>query len=244
MRNRAPAVAESQLRAQLFSLIADSKTKAWRTRLGFDGLAIHRDGTRVAPSIIQSNSDRIDHSTNAELNGARVGGFGWGERILSNSLKNYFRPICLLALVAVSSLFSACAVQTVPDSMEEPPPLASVPQPPPEPPRPAPVQIVRASWYGPGFAGKHTSSGERFDPELLTAASTSIPMGSIVRLMNVDNGNMVEVRINDCGPFVSGRSLDLSHRAARELGMEREGVASVRLVSIHSPPDASPPCND
>jgi rare lipoprotein A len=126
--------------------------------------------------------------------------------------------------------------------MEQPPPLASVPVPAPQP-KPAPVRVVRASWYGPGFIGRPTSSGERFNPNLLTAASTSIPMGSIVRLMNIDNGRTVDVRINDCGPFVPGRSLDLSHRAAKQLGMERKGVASVRLMSVHSPPDASPPCN-
>jgi len=109
--------------------------------------------------------------------------------------------------------------------------------------KPAPVPTVRASWYGPGFAGHRTSNGERFNPEKLTAASTTIPIGSIVRVMNVENGRTVAVRINDCGPFVPGRSIDLSHRAARVLGMARKGVATVKLLSINTPPHASPACS-
>src|SRR5882762_283701 len=72
-----------------------------------------------------------------------------------------------------------------------------------------------ASWYGPGFDGKRTANGEIYNQEDLTAASPSLPLGSRVMVTNLDNGRSVEVRINDRGPFVGGRKIDLSHRAAQ-----------------------------
>ncbi len=75
-----------------------------------------------------------------------------------------------------------------------------------------------ASWYGPGFAGRPTSTGETYNPEGLTAASRTLPLGSRVRVTNPDTGRSVVVRINDRGPFVHGRSLDLSHGAAQQSG--------------------------
>jgi len=150
------------------------------------------------------------------------------------------RRLIPAVLLVIGASVSACASVPAPQLPAPPPPVIALP-----PPivKPAPVPTVRASWYGPGFAGHRTSNGERFNPEKLTAASTTIPIGSIVRVMNVENGRTVAVRINDCGPFVHGRSLDLSHRAARELGMARKGVATVRLLSINTPPHASPACN-
>jgi rare lipoprotein A len=87
-----------------------------------------------------------------------------------------------------------------------------------------------ASWYGPGFAGRRTSSGEIYNPEGLTAASKTLPLGSHVRVLNPDTGRSVVVRINDRGPFVRGRSLDLSHRAAAQIGLTGKGVGSVRVT--------------
>jgi rare lipoprotein A len=98
--------------------------------------------------------------------------------------------------------------------------------------------MVKASWYGPGFTGRRTSSGERFNPNLMTAASKTLPLGSVVRVTNPRNGHSVKVRINDCGPFVRGRSLDLSHRAAERLGIARAGVARVKVTRISTPPGA------
>jgi len=85
----------------------------------------------------------------------------------------------------------------------------------------------RASWYGPRFAGRRTASGERFDPRKLTAAHKTLPLGTRVRVTNLHNGRSVLVRINDRGPYVGGRVIDLSQAAARQLGMLRRGVASV-----------------
>lgn len=92
-----------------------------------------------------------------------------------------------------------------------------------------------ASWYGPGFVGHSTSSGEIFDPNELTAASKTLPLGSRVRVTNPDNGRSVVVRINDRGPFVRGRSLDLSHRAAEQIGLTGKGVGRVQVASADAP---------
>ena len=86
-----------------------------------------------------------------------------------------------------------------------------------------------ASWYGPGFAGRRTSSGETYNPESLTAASKTLPLGSHVRVTNPDTGRSVVVRINDRGPFVRGRSLDLSHGAAKQIGLTGKGVGRVQV---------------
>src|SRR5258708_7091021 len=80
-----------------------------------------------------------------------------------------------------------------------------------------------ASWYGPGFAGRRTSSGEIYNPEGLTAASKTLPLGSHVRVMNHDTGRSVVVRINDRGPVVRGRPLDLSHGAAQRVRLTGTG---------------------
>jgi rare lipoprotein A (peptidoglycan hydrolase) len=92
-----------------------------------------------------------------------------------------------------------------------------------------------ASWYGPGFEGHTTSSGERFDSNELTAASKTLPLGARVRVTNPDNGRSVVVRINDRGPFVRGRSLDLSHRAAQQIGLTGKGVGRVQVASADAP---------
>jgi rare lipoprotein A len=96
-------------------------------------------------------------------------------------------------------------------------------------------QIVKASWYGPEFAGRRTSSGERFNPNQLTAASKTLPIGSVVRVTNVENGRSVNVRINDRGPYVRGRSLDLSRRAAQKIGITHKGVARVKVTRVERP---------
>lgn len=86
-----------------------------------------------------------------------------------------------------------------------------------------------ASWYGPGFAGRRTASGEVFDPTQLTAAHRTLPFGTQLRVTNLANGRSVVVRINDRGPFKPGRIIDLSRAAAEQLGMIGSGTAQVRL---------------
>ena len=90
-----------------------------------------------------------------------------------------------------------------------------------------------ASYYGNELAGNRTASGERFDPRGLTAAHRTLPFGSMVRVTNVSNGDSVVVRINDRGPFSHGRVIDISHAAAREIGMHRSGTARVKLALLN-----------
>lgn len=87
----------------------------------------------------------------------------------------------------------------------------------------------RASWYGAAFAGKSTASGEPFDPTAFTAAHPTYAFGTCVKVEAVANGRTVEVRINDRGPFVKDRIIDLSEAAARALGLIEAGVGEVRL---------------
>lgn len=86
-----------------------------------------------------------------------------------------------------------------------------------------------ASWYGPGFHGKRTANGEVYDQDDMTAAHRTLPMPSLVRVTNLDNGRALQVRINDRGPFKNGRIIDLSHRAASLLGFVGSGTAKVRV---------------
>ncbi len=86
-----------------------------------------------------------------------------------------------------------------------------------------------ASWYGPGFEGKRTANGETFDPGELTAAHRTLPMPSLVRVTNLDNGKSVVVRVNDRGPFANNRVIDLSQRAAELLNFANLGTAKVRV---------------
>src|SRR5258705_1486802 len=117
------------------------------------------------------------------------------------------------------------------------------------------VQVGVASWYGPGFHGNRTANGEIYDQYELTAAHPSLPLGTHVVVTNLANSRAVEVRINDRGPFVDGRAIDLSYAAARTIGMIGPGTARVRIevlgptivvaaaplaVPVAAPP-ASPP---
>lgn len=90
----------------------------------------------------------------------------------------------------------------------------------------------KASWYGPGFHGRLTANGERYNQYALTAAHRSLPFGTRVRVTNMNNGRSVVVRINDRGPFIRGRVIDLSTAAASNIGMIHHGVVPVRVQVI------------
>jgi rare lipoprotein A len=89
-----------------------------------------------------------------------------------------------------------------------------------------------ASWYGPNFHGKRTSNGEVYDMEAMTAAHKTLPLDTWVEVRNVDNGKTIVVRVNDRGPFVDGRIIDLSKAAARESGVLGPGTARVEVVAL------------
>ena len=89
-----------------------------------------------------------------------------------------------------------------------------------------------ASWYGPGFHGRTTANGETYDMEAMTAAHKELPFNTLVQVESMDNGRTVEVRINDRGPFVGGRIIDLSRAAARQIDMLGSGTARVRVIVL------------
>ena len=93
-----------------------------------------------------------------------------------------------------------------------------------------------ASWYGRPYHGRKTANGETYNMHDLTAAHRTLPFGSRVRVERTDNGRFVDVRINDRGPFVRGRVIDLSKRSAGEIDMLGKGVARVRLIPLRVPP--------
>ena len=101
--------------------------------------------------------------------------------------------------------------------------------------RPAAVQVGAASWYGQWHAGRLTATGERFDPQAMTCAHRSLPLGSVVKVTDLATGKNVALEVNDRGPYVKGRILDLSEGAARELGIGDKGVTVVRLEVISEP---------
>ena len=103
------------------------------------------------------------------------------------------------------------------------------------------VQKGLASWYGPDFHGKLTSNREIYNMHALTAAHKTLPFGAYVRVINLNNGKSIVVRINDRGPFIKGRIIDLSYAAARKLGLDIAGVAPVKIKVLkqYSPKKSS-----
>ena len=142
------------------------------------------------------------------------------------------RHLSATIILTCASLLSACAVQR----SEPLPVVAPVAEPlPPRTPPTLPTQEGLASWYGKTHHGKVTANGEAFDMESLTAAHRSLPFGTEVRVTNLATNRSVTVRINDRGPYVPDRIIDLSARSARELGIAQAGVARVRIEPL--PPE-------
>src|SRR5271155_5613425 len=96
------------------------------------------------------------------------------------------------------------------------------------------------SWYGGDFDGQQPANGETYDMYAETAAHPTLPLGSIVRVVNTKNHRSQVVRINDRGPYVEGRELDVSYQVARQLGFDQHGVAKVRLELLEVPSRPSP----
>ncbi len=134
----------------------------------------------------------------------------------------------LALLVLVSAVAASCA-----SSRHGTPPPASRPVPPGQTAKGWSEEGL-ASWYGgnDGFEGKPTASGEIYDSSKMTAAHRDLPLGTVVDVADLDTGKSVQVRINDRGPFVQGRIIDLSHAAAQQIEMIGPGVARVRIVVV------------
>ncbi|HYR80463.1 MAG TPA: septal ring lytic transglycosylase RlpA family protein [Candidatus Dormibacteraeota bacterium] len=132
----------------------------------------------------------------------------------------------------------AIALSTLVACSSARPTLAPIEAPPPVSVQSAPQVVGIASWYGPGFDGRRTSTGAIYHQEDLTAASNEFPLGSRVMVTNLDNGRSIEVAVIDRGPFKKGRKIDLSHKAAHIIGMLDKGTAPVRISLISAPPGA------
>lgn len=95
-----------------------------------------------------------------------------------------------------------------------------------------PMAVGLVSWYGPGFHGRRTASGERYNMHAMTCASRDLPFGTLLELTNLENGRKAVVRVNDRGPFIKRRILDLSYAAARKLGFHRRGQTKVEVREV------------
>lgn len=126
-----------------------------------------------------------------------------------------------MSLTSVALFLTAC---TSPHPVPASPALREM-----RPEKPTFSEIGPASWYGKAHQGRRTADGERFDRNEMTAAHRSLPFGTIVRVKNEATGKTVKVRINDRGPFVGDRIIDLSAAAGRRLGIRDDGIATVRL---------------
>lgn len=138
------------------------------------------------------------------------------------------------ALVAAAVLLASCASGPKPAGSQVPAIAAAT--------TPAPVstptacityrELGTASWYGKEFHGRKTASGDTFDMNGLSAAHRTLPLGATIRVTNLDNYKSIRVKVNDRGPFVRNRSLDLSYGAAKELGFVETGAARVKIEAL------------
>src|SRR5262245_49770366 len=154
-------------------------------------------------------------------------------------LRAAYSPGPLLAIIAIGFLLAACSQQRAELGKRAPRPMYKVG---------APYQIGGvwyypavdynydetgvASWYGEAFDQQYTANGEIFDLNQLTAAHRTLPMPSIVQVTNLEKGRSMQLRVNDRGPFIHGRILDVSRRASQLLGIETNGTARVRVTII------------
>jgi len=166
------------------------------------------------------------------------------------SSSKMMRPFTIALFVVLAALVPGCAGKNIavapPEAGQAPPavsqPAAEVTEPPREVSQPAPVPVPDhiyretgiAAWYGKEFQGQKTASGETFDMNTPSAAHRILPLGTIIRVTNLDNFKSIKVKINDRGPFVKNRILDLSLAAARELDFAAQGTARVKIETTEA----------
>ncbi len=134
-------------------------------------------------------------------------------------------------LLPAFTMLPACAGREAPSAS-----LADTAPSPAPAPAPDPIRIYRemgtAAWYGKELHGRKTANGDTFDMYALTAAHRTLPLGTIIRVTNLDNFKSINARINDRGPFIKSRFLDLSYGAAKELGFAAQGTARIRIETV------------
>jgi len=143
--------------------------------------------------------------------------------------------VSLVAPVLVSTLFSMAVFgqAPAPAPATAPAPEAAAPATPATAAAPAGTESGRIAWYGKKFKGRKTASGERYNPNAMTMAHKSLPFGTKVKVTNPANGHSVVLRVNDRGPTQADRVGDVSHAAARKLGMTKAGVIDAQLEVVH-----------
>jgi rare lipoprotein A len=146
----------------------------------------------------------------------------------------------VIITIVLAFLLHGCALmQERPNPLGTTPPIANVVKPSaPRIDKPQKMEIGHASWYGPRFHGKKTASGGIYDQSEFTAAHRFLPLGSKVRVTNLQNEKSVDVEINDRGPFIAGRIIDLSRAAAKALEMLEDGITRVRIELLALPGEA------
>ena len=167
------------------------------------------------------------------------------------------KQVTIVLSIVIAGLVSACAEKAVspvskevgrptPEVSRPAPevskPVPEVSKPAPETSKPSPETVPEktyqetgiAAWYGKEFHGQKTASGEIFDMNALSAAHRTLPLGTIIRVTNLNNFKSIKVRINDRGPFVKSRILDLSLGAAKELGFAAQGTVMVKLETLEA----------
>ncbi len=144
--------------------------------------------------------------------------------------------ICSATILPALLVLAGCATQAPAPPLPQPPPQAPAPR--TGAPQPFFTEAGLASFYGAALEGKTTASGDTFHQFRFTAAHPTLAFGTVVRVTNMANGRSVKVSINDRGPRVKDRIIDLSYGAARALGMKKDGVASVKLEAFSA--DQSP----
>jgi rare lipoprotein A len=148
-----------------------------------------------------------------------------------------YAGLVLAALLALAACAPSTRVSTLPSARDDG--VAAAVAPGAARVLPGLTEVGMASWYGPGFAGRSTANGEVFDPSLLTAAHQTLPFDTRVRVTNLSNGRVIEVRINDRGPFKANRIIDLSRAAAEQIGLVGSGVGRVRIEVVSGAPGAA-----
>jgi rare lipoprotein A len=178
---------------------------------------------------------------------SREDGAGSPSTPMNEMARRHFWKVIIIALIVLGALWIAPRISRQEPSLPAPIPAPAEPAtkeavPLQQHPNPAPevkqaamklkAMKGRASFYGGYFHGRPTASGERYDQNSLTAAHRSLPMGTRVKVKNLRNGREVVVRINNRGPYVKGRIIDLSSRAAKDLRMTAAGVVPVEVTVI------------
>lgn len=147
----------------------------------------------------------------------------------ANSLINLRKDCFSLSVLMLLSCMaiSACTPEKQGEQGKQTPPDKTS-----ETDQPIHKEVGKASWYGPGLNGQETANGETFDQNKMTAAHPSLPMGTQAKVTNLENGKKVDVKINDRGPFVGNRVLDVSEGAAKKLDMKEDGTTQVKIETI------------